>query len=142
MNKCSMIFIGLVVVIGSWFVNFFDRKEDTDIRDNRLQLSINQLKDYCVNFLEWIANIQASAEGEKNLIKCNAFIEKSERDIKLLHPADFTREDFRNLVLPEGKETSKPINRLWESMCDTEVNDPEVKGIGRFVNALYNQCFC
>jgi hypothetical protein len=128
-----------------WFVNFFVRKEDTDINDSKLQLSLRQLKDYCISFLEWIANIQTSAKNEDiNLVKYKIFAEDNEKVCRILQPNNFTFTEFENLVLSEGKKSSQSISQLWQNMCDTKVEakvtDSEIKGVGRFIHALYNEC--
>jgi hypothetical protein len=102
------------------------------------------VKDYCENFLLWLASVHTSSKDESiNLINYNSFAhtvrEEDGKDRVELLP-DFKLEEFGNLTHPLGEEKPNKLSRLWEKMCSAKVRDPNAVGIGRFIHALYREC--
>ena len=109
-----------------WYIDFFERNKPKKISLNDVQTerSLNHVKDYCEDFLVWLANIQNSQKGKPlneldsyDLTKCSNLI--SSDTLKLLNPA--------------------ALNKIWERMCSANGKD-EGTDIGKFLSALYKIC--
>jgi len=125
-----------------WFIDFFKR-ENISLDDAATQTSLVNVKNYCENFLLWLANVHTSVKDEKiNLINYNAFahvVKDDGKDKVELLPV-FNLKAFANLILPLGEEKPNELSRLWERMCSARVRDTNAVGIGRFIHALSCEC--
>jgi hypothetical protein len=133
-----------------WYVDFFRRGKGVDLKA-AMEQELKQLKTYCESFLLWLANVEQSQTGEGgpatkgHLVNSNAFAEtfldENEKPaVRLKPPAQFDREAFTNLLLPETKKQKHALTELWERMSDAKVKDTKAEGVGLFVRALYDAC--
>lgn len=128
-----------------WHIDFFER-EGIDL-SKAIKEELAQVREYCRDYLIWLANIQTSAKDMQiELINYSAFSEviadekTKSRAVRLLNPSGFKTDQFSNLTLLRPKEDERAINRLWERMCAARVKDKDANGVGKFIHALYREC--
>ncbi len=106
-----------------WFIDFFKRKK-ISLKNANVENSLNNVKDYCEDFLVWIANVQNSQKG---------------KPLNAVESFDLTK--CGNLF---SSDTLKPLgpaaqDKIWEKMC-SENGKGEGTEIGKFLSALYKIC--
>jgi hypothetical protein len=135
-----------------WFIEYFVR-ERIDL-DAALKEDLNAIYTYAKAALKWMADIQrsaeqaASAEGTRaNLFNRSAFsavkaggehevfVSDASRD-----DDEFMREEFANLTSTDGARDTKALNEVWRRLCAGSDVTRNMRGISRFVNALYREC--
>ena len=106
-----------------WYIDFFKRKK-ISLNNVNVENSLNNVKDYCEDFLVWIANVQNSQKGKPlntvdsfDLTKCGNLI--SSDTLKPLSPA--------------------ALDKIWEKMCSAN-GKGEGTDIGKFLSTLYQIC--
>ncbi len=106
-----------------WYIDFFKRNRIT-LKDVNVGNSLKNVKDYCEDFLVWIANVQNSQKG-KPLNAVDSF--------------DLTK--CGNLISSEGLKPLSPatLNKIWEKMCSAN-GKGEGTDIGKFLSTLYQNC--
>lgn len=130
-----------------WYVDFFQRAR-IDMK-KALGKELAEVKEYCENLLLWLAHVQASAKDTKvELVNYLAFSTKEVRNekefIELRPPGQFKRGEFTSLMLGPGaqdKPDKNALSRLWEQVCEARVRDHEADGVGKFIHALYRECW-
>lgn len=122
-----------------WYVNFFEYK-NVDVT-TVLQNELKSIKEYCENFLLWIAKMEFSVSGKQttkpHLINTSSFswIEDGGA-IKLR--STFDSGSFAEIKLPgTGGEN---MGNLWENMCKSRSTGNSTNGTWHFVNELYRRC--
>ena len=111
-----------------WYIDFFERNgsKKISLNDEKIDRSLNNVKDYCEDFLIWLANVQNSKKnGGKGLKPINSF--------------DLTK--CGNLISSDALKPLSPaaLNNLWENMCLAK-GKGEGTDIGKFLSALYRNC--
>ena len=106
-----------------WYIDFFKRNR-ISLQNVNVENSLNNVKDYCEDFLVWLANVQNSQKGKPlnevdsfDLSKCGDLI--SSDTLKPLSPA--------------------ALDKIWERMC-SENGKGEGNDIGKFLSTLYETC--
>ena len=129
-----------------WFIDFFERC-GIRIDDEDIQRQLGLIEDYCGEFLLWIANIQEnSGDAKLQFIKPEAYYTaRGEQNVLKLKPVeDFEPSDFGNLIVTSDsqRETPNALAEVWERMSShsTKGRNRKTEDIGRFLNALYENC--
>lgn len=124
-----------------WYVDFFKRNR-ISLNDDKTQLALKNVQDYCQDFLLWLANIQNSVGDQQvGLVKYDAYTQRSDGDHLELKPVDhFDLQRFGNLVSSGISESVNPVNRLSENLCLAKGKGDGTGLIGRFLNTLYENC--
>ena len=106
-----------------WYIDFFKRNK-ISLQNANVQISLNNVKDYCEDFLVWLANVQNSQNGKPlnevdsfDLVKCGELI--SSDTFKPLSPA--------------------ALDNIWEKMCSANGKGGG-NNIGMFLSTLYEAC--
>ena len=120
-----------------WFVDFFEQNQSTED-----QTLLDAVKDYCQDFLLWLANIQNSGEyGTTELVKYDAYAQRGEDKRLALKPVEnFTLQTFSNLTRPQREAEPNALNEVWKRMCNSRRRERDVQGVGRFLKTLYENC--
>ena len=135
-----------------WFANFFRFKKSGLMniikRDSsKIQFDdpqtlnlIDHIGTYCETFLRWLTNIQTNhGENEKiGLIQYGAFANESpigEDNLKQF--SEFESNGFSDLI---QSQKYSDLNTLWQRMSDANGHNSNAQGLGKFVNALYENC--
>ena len=123
-----------------WYIDFF-KGNGISLNDDT-QTSLEDVENYCIDFLLWLANIQNSAGAQQvGLVKYDAYTQKSDRNRLGLKSVDsFDLKKFGNLISSNPAESLRPVNRLWENMCSAKGKSDGTGDIGRFLSALYRNC--
>ena len=106
-----------------WYIDFFKRNR-ISLKDVNVKNSLNNVKDYCEEFLVWFANVQNS---------------KKDNPLNAVDSFDLTK--CGNLI---SSDTLKPLspaalNKIWEKMCSAN-GKGEGTDIGKFLSTLYKNC--
>lgn len=108
-----------------WYVDFFQRNR-ISLNNNRVAASLENVQNYCEDFLLWFANVQNSKK---------AFEVKD----KPLQSFDLTECQKRILSDTLRPLSTASLNKLWDNMCRAKGKD-EGSDIGKFLSALYRNC--
>ena len=127
-----------------WYLNLFEGDDFVELSES-LKNELLKMRDYIRDFLAWEASLQSTAkEVEMQLFNINTFAIKTTIDAKetyvLRNPDGFLVEEFANLLLPKGTQNPFALSNLWERMSDAKIDDVQARGVGRFINVLYQQC--
>ena len=124
-----------------WYIDFFERNR-ISLNDDQTQIALKNVQDYCRDFLLWLANVQNSVGNQQvGLVKYDAYTQKSNGNLLKLKPVDsFDLKKFGNLTSSNTSESLRPVNRLWENLCLAKGKGDGTGPIGRFLNALYQNC--
>ena len=111
-----------------WYRDFFERNQPNRIslNDARTEKSLNNVKDYCEDFLVWFANVQHSKNDDR----------------KFDHIVDFNLTDVVNRISSDNamrRLEAESLNRLWRNMCSAK-GKSDGADIGKFLSALYRNC--
>ncbi len=111
-----------------WYRDFFEqnRPNRISLNDDRTEKSLNNVKDYCENFLVWFANVQHSKDDDG---KFDPIVDFNLTDVVNRISSDIDMQPLR----------AKALNRLWRNMCSANGNS-DGAGIGKFLSALYRNC--
>lgn len=112
-----------------WYIDFFQRNTPNRIslNDDKTQGSLNDVKNYCEDFLVWFANVQ-----------------HSKHDNRKFDPID--KFDLTEVVKRISSDTTmqqlgaKALNGLWRNMCSAKGKRIDGTDIGKFLNDLYQNC--
>lgn len=122
-----------------WYVNFFQYK-NVDIK-TELQNELKSIKDYCENFLLWLANVEFSIAGKQtikpNLINTSSFSWVDDGGSIKLRTA-FDPASFAEIKLPGTGGVD--LVTLWENMSKSRSIGNSTNGSWHFINELYRQC--
>lgn len=111
-----------------WYIDFFERNiPKLSLTDNNIEGALDNVADYCKDFLIWFANVQNSkkASGDQSDPIDEFDATQCERHIS----ADRLRPLRR-----------AALNKLWINMCQVKEKDKEGSNIGKFLSALYKNC--
>ncbi len=111
-----------------WYIDFFERNvPKLSLTDNNIEGALDNVADYCEDFLIWFANVQNSkkASGDQSDPIDEFDSTKCERHIS----AD-TLRPLRRAAL----------NKLWKNMCHVKEKDKKGTDIGKFLSVLYTNC--
>ncbi len=111
-----------------WYRDFFERNQPIRIslNDDLTKKSLNNVKEYCENFLVWFANVQHSKDD----------------DGKFGPIDDFNLTEVVNRISSDNDMEplrTKALNRLWRNMCSAK-GKSDGANIGKFLSALYRNC--
>ena len=111
-----------------WYKDFFERNQPNGIslNDARTEKSLDNVKDYCEDFLVWFANVQHSKDNKGKFNPLNKF--------DLTTVINYISSDSAMKRL-----RSKGFNRLWRNMCSTK-GKSDGTDIGKFLSTLYRNC--
>ena len=106
-----------------WYIDFFKRNR-ISLKDVSVKNSLNNVKDYCEDFLVWLANVQNS---------------KKDNPFNAVDSFDPTK--CGNLISSDGLKPLNPAaqNKIWEKMCGAN-GIGEGTYIGKFLSTLYQNC--
>ena len=112
-----------------WYIDFFERNTPNRIslNDTKTQGSLNGVKDYCEDFLVWFANVQHSKDDGGKFDPIDKF---DLTGVVNRISSDITMQQLR----------VKALNGLWRNMCSAKGKKSDGTGIGKFLNALYQNC--
>ena len=112
-----------------WYIDFFEqnRPHRISLNDDRTEKSLNNVKDYCENFLVWFANVQHSKDDDGKFNPLDKFDLKGVVD---RISSDLTMQQLR----------TKALNGLWRNMCSAKGKKSDGTDIGKFLNVLYQNC--
>jgi hypothetical protein len=126
-----------------WFIKFFAYKS-VDLR-SELDSRLKFIKEYCENYLLWLAKTEFSVEGKQtpqsNLINFSSFswIEEASKNsgtIKLR--STFDLDGFDGIKVPGARGGT--LASLWSSMNGADSKGNSTNGTWYFINELYRQC--
>lgn len=112
-----------------WYIDFFERNTPNRIslNDVKTEASLNSVKNYCEDFLVWFANIQHSKDDGG---KFDPIVNFNLTDVINRISSDTTMQPLR----------AKALNGLWRNMCSAKGKKNDGTDIGKFLNALYQNC--
>ena len=108
-----------------WSRDFFEGNK-ISLKNAKTERSLNNVRDYCEDFLVWFANVQHSKDD----------------DGKFGPIVDFNLTDIVNRISSDeamGCLEAKGLNRLWRNMCSARGKGDGTL-IGKFLSALYRNC--
>ncbi|MDE0086329.1 MAG: hypothetical protein OXU23_11485 [Candidatus Poribacteria bacterium] len=111
-----------------WHIDFFERNQPNRIslNDIKTQGSLNEIKNYCEDFLVWLANVQHSKDD----------------DGKFAPIVDFNLTNVINRISSDNamqRLEAKGLSSVWRNMCSAK-RKGEGTDIGKFLSALYQNC--
>ena len=111
-----------------WYIDFFEqnRPNRISLNDDRTEKSLNNVKDYCEDFLVWFANVQHSKDN----------------DGKFVPIVDFSLTEVINRISSDTAMQplrGKALNGLWRNICSAK-GKSDGTDIGKFLSALYRNC--
>lgn len=106
-----------------WYIDFFKRNR-ISLKDVNVKNSLNNVNDYCEDFLVWLANVQ-----------------NSKKDNRFNAVDSFDPTKCGNLISSDGLRPLSPAaqNEIWEKMCRAN-GIGEGTYIGKFLSTLYHNC--
>ena len=106
-----------------WYIDFFKRNR-ISLKDVNVKNSLNNVKDYCEEFLVWFANVQNS---------------KKDNPLNAVDSFDLTK--CGNLISSDTLKPLRPaaLDKIWEKMCSAN-GKGEGTDIGKFLSTLYQIC--
>lgn len=112
-----------------WYIDFFQRGTPNKIslRDPETQKSLNAVKNYCEDFLVWFANVQHSKDDSGRFAPIDEF------DLTTVVNRISSDSTMQQLG-------AKALNELWQNMCSAKRKEIDGTNIGKFLNALYQNC--
>jgi len=117
-----------------WYIDFFRRNTPKlSLTDDGTERSLNQVRDYCKDFLIWFANIQNSKRSV--VVRSNPIDSSDSND-------SFDLNKCLNLISSD-RLMSLGIaakNKLWDNMCQVKEKEKKGTDIGKFLHALYENC--
>ena len=108
-----------------WYIDFFQRNR-ISLNNNRVAASLENVQNYCEDFLLWFANVQNSKKAP-------------EAKDKSLQNFDLTECQKRISSDTLRPLSAASLNKLWDNMCSAKGKD-EGSDIGKFLSALYQNC--
>jgi hypothetical protein len=122
-----------------WYINFFQFK-NVDLK-TELQNKLKSIKEYCENYLLWLAKMEFSIAGKEtskpNLINASSFSWVEDGGAINIRKS-FDPGGFAKIQLPGGGRGN--LVSLWETMCKSKSIGNSVNGTWHFLNELYRRC--
>ena len=111
-----------------WYIDFFEqnRPNRISLNDDRTEKSLNNVKNYCEDFLVWFANVQHSKDNDG---KFDPIVDFNLIDVVNRISSDIDMQPLR----------TKALNGLWRNMCSAK-GKSDGTDIGKFLSALYRNC--
>jgi hypothetical protein len=123
-----------------WYIDLVERNK-INIKDTDTTSLISELKNYCENFLRWIACIHCTASNEQiKLFQWTSFAEFNKEDLQITLKAKFDNEKFIDISnIAEEDNSENGFNKVWKNMCIARTNK-DASGLGTFIRALFDSC--
>jgi len=124
-----------------WYIDYFEKKT---VQDEQLWSKLERFGKYCERYLDWMAQIHGSAEGQDvSLLSTSSFAKyggsQPRGESLLKKPENFEVERFAAIDKDREEIDEFGLHRLWRHMSHYKPAD-ELSGAGAFIRALYDGC--
>lgn len=124
-----------------WFIDLVDR-QGIRLEDDVVWKEFEAVENYAERFLQWIAELHASARHtDVQLFDCLSFsqTEKDGLNVSLREESEFRRGRFGILDRPEKEGSTNQLSKLWSRLSSASV-PTATNGAGTLLRSLYELC--
>jgi len=126
-----------------WYVDLLQKNNDFNDAE---EAKLTQCEAYCDALLEWLMYVlrpkTPGVEFDVQLLNWKAFAKPQGEGLSLMGKSEFDPADLSGLFLGEEAQTENAsLEGIWKRVCDTRLPAPVPKGVGRAIQAIYNECW-